>query len=278
MQAIPIVVVNGRDVDPEVVDWLRSDERIRFIVDPSADKRLATAIGRDLVKTPYFGFLDDDDELLPGALAMRVEYLERDPALDCLATNGIFARTTQTVPVFKETQDFRGNYRAPILRERNWLASCGALFRSASIEKKYFDELSAHREWTLIAYRIACNRNVLFVDVPTYRVNETPGSQSKTDTYVEAKSDMIARMLQWCTDPRERRVLERARGRAFHIAASHHRIKGQSGRAWQFHLKSVLAPGGLRYTPYTALLLAGCSLSLDRLREAFTPRRASLAC
>jgi hypothetical protein len=136
------------------------------------------------------------------------------------------------------------------------MASCGATFRTTSVAQKYFDDTPRHYEWTAIAFRIASSLNVAFVDESTYRVNETAVSLTKTASYVECRFDVPNDMLRWNVDPRRRPDILRKRAEAFHSACSYHRLNGNFRRAWSFHLKSLSSVYGLKYLPYTVLLLA----------------------
>lgn len=48
----------------------------------------ALIAGRRTVATPFYSFLDDDDELLPVAIDLRLAPLLADPAVDIVASNG----------------------------------------------------------------------------------------------------------------------------------------------------------------------------------------------
>src|SRR5262245_52048573 len=86
--AVPIVVVNGEVPDPTVLSELRANRRIRLIEIERAGISYALELGRQAIDTPWFAELDDDDLLLPGALALRLRELERRPDCDIVVTNG----------------------------------------------------------------------------------------------------------------------------------------------------------------------------------------------
>lgn len=199
VRARAIVVVNGPSFSRELVSQLQAEPRCTVHVDPSADKCAATRIGRALVRDPYFGYLDDDDELLPGALEMRARHLETDPEIDCIATNGEYETRGGVRPVLPNPEAFRAGLCRAILNQRTWLAAGGALFRAATIGERYFSDLPPHREWTLIGFRIASERNVRFVDETTYRIHDTAVSESKKPTYAEVKCEVLRAMESWLT-------------------------------------------------------------------------------
>jgi glycosyltransferase involved in cell wall biosynthesis len=251
-----IVVLNGDSYAPEVIAWLRAEPRIICAMLPGPDKPRATALGRSLVTRDFFSYLDDDDEYLPGGLARRAAFLAENPQLDCVATNGEYVVRGMTRPMLRKTDTFARDYIDSLLDGRNWMASCGATFRTASVSQKYFDNTTRHYEWTLIAFRIASTLNVAFVDEPTYRVHDTADSLTKTTTYMECRTDILEDMKRWNKRPQLGWKILRNRAVAYHSACSFHRLNGNFGRAWSFHLKSLANVYGVKYVPYTLLLLA----------------------
>lgn len=251
-----VVVVNGPHADPAIVARLQNDPRITCIVDYQAGKPEATAIGRLAVRTEFFTFLDDDDEFLPGGLALRARVLRENPELVCVATNGEYLRDGELEHVFRKSTRIAKDYAGLVLRHRNWLASCGGTFRSDRVGIEYFLDLPPHREWTLIAYRIASHLPVRFLDVATYRVHSTPQSQSKTQTYVESGVDVARAMMAWNTRPARIPAILRCENDAYRLACSYHRVMGDIARAWHYYRKSIMSPFGVTFLPYGALLLA----------------------
>src|SRR6185437_10339902 len=101
----------------------------------------------------FFAFLDDDDELLPDTLALRVQPLLRDGSLAAVVANGLRSVRGQpevaalTLPVDLEQAAER-------IMGSNWLASCGGLFRSARVGTEYFDGVTGHFQEPLSAGRL----------------------------------------------------------------------------------------------------------------------------
>lgn len=251
-----VVVVNGANPDPAIVARLQNDRRLTCIVDCQAGKAEATAIGRLSVRTEFFAFLDDDDEFLAGGLALRARALRENPELACVATNGEYVRDGRVEHVFRKKTRIAKDYAGLVLRHRNWLASCGGTFRSEQVGIEYFLDLPPHREWTLIAYRIASHLPVRFLDVATYRVHSTPHSQSKTQSYVESGVEVARAMMAWNTRAARIPAILRCENDAYRLACSHHRVMGDIARAWHYYRKSVMSPFGVTFLPYAALLLA----------------------
>ena len=135
--------------------------------------------GRSLVDTPFFGFLDDDDEYLPDAIAIRLAAFASDAAIDAVATNG-FTNIGGVDRVRHEHPDAAATDPLRALLRENWLASCGGLFRTDRVTVDFFDGVTRHYEWTVLGFKLAASRRVLYVDKPTFRVYDSPGSLSKS--------------------------------------------------------------------------------------------------
>lgn len=273
-----IVVFNGSDFDDGLLKWTQAQRHTRTFVLDRADKALATLMGRALASGDFFCFLDDDDEYLPGALAFRANYLAERPLLDCVATNGYYVSERRVRPVFAKAERFaREGYVESLLHSRNWLASCGGMFRSSTVPAAYFTNLTRHREWTLIAYRIATDLRVDFVNRLCYRVYNLAGSQSKRSSYVDAGVEVIDAMLAWPRGARYAAALRRQKARAYRGAASYYRICHDFGRAWSAYWRALRSPGGWRHAPYGALLMLRLTRPFkDVLRNARTSPGFSL--
>src|SRR5690348_6425889 len=68
-----IVIVNGDRVDPECFKQLRGMHNLKVVIQKEGSLPLALRYGRSLVSSPFFCFLDDDDEYLPGGLWQRLQ-------------------------------------------------------------------------------------------------------------------------------------------------------------------------------------------------------------
>ncbi len=242
-----IVVFNGFSVDADALNWAKAQPGTRCAVLEEPNKARATLLGRELAKGTFFCFLDDDDEFLPGAFAYATKILLANPELDCLATNGFYVTPNGTRCVFNQTREFEINgYANSLLRSRNWLASCGGMFRQRTVSTKYFENLPPHREWTVIAFRIATDLKVRFVNRLSYRVFSSPESQSKTASYVEAGTTALEAMLQWAKKPAHARAIRRRMSEAYHDTTSYYRLRSDFPRAWKAYWSSIRV-GGLKY-------------------------------
>lgn len=261
VQPIPLVVLNGTRASPAVERWLRRDERIRLIALEQADLPTALRVGRAAVDTPYFGSLDDDDELLPGALAHRVELLEHgdrgdDPSpADVVVTNGYRREDgTDRLNVPADAAVAADPLRS--LLEANWLLPGSWLCRSSTVHEELFDGMPRYLECTYLAARFATGYEMRWSGRPTvaYRLG-SPGAESRSRGYVVGQADALRRILELPLPADVERDFRRRIAVAYHGAAEYDRRSGDFGAAWRWHLASLRSPGGWRYLPYTRRLI-----------------------
>jgi glycosyltransferase involved in cell wall biosynthesis len=248
-----VVVVNGNLLDRLIFESLRSMPGliVQYKLEPGA--QLACRHGLSQATGEFVSFLDDDDELLSGALALRARALTEDSSLDFVVTNGF--RGPGTNPVLVQTQGIRQNPLTALL-DQNWMASCGGMFRRSTCGDEYFAGLPRYTEWTVLAYRLMlAGKQMSFIDVPTYRINDTPDSASKSPEFRRASIEVLEQLLAL---PLPTPVRARLRGR---MSVARHEVSvmdlenGNLHAAWRHHLLSLTAPAGWRYLPYTRHLL-----------------------
>jgi glycosyltransferase involved in cell wall biosynthesis len=255
VRAIPIVVVNGPAADPALLAALARSSDVQLVRLEAASLPAALRAGRDRVRSPYFAELDDDDELLPGALAARVETMEAHPDVDVVVTRGYVDHQGRRELNVADLEGFQADPLRALL-DHNWLAPCAGLFRTATIGTQYFADVPPYLEWTYLGLRFALERRILFLNRPTwvYRA-DTPRSLSKTPGYVLQQSASVDRLLALPLPRDVRRGFARRRGIALHEAAGLELDAGRPGAAWRWHLRSLAAAGGWRYTLYTRRLI-----------------------
>jgi glycosyltransferase involved in cell wall biosynthesis len=249
-----IAVVNGNRYDAGCFEALKQKDRVTVLYRSAGSAPLAQAAGREAVRTPFFAFLDDDDEYLPGALAIRLAPLLADPALDFVVTDGYRARGGRDELAVAD----RGMIAAdPLgaLCERNWMASCAGLFRTKTVTPDYFADPAPYMEWTYLAFRLAGRLAMRWLDTPTYRINDSPASLSKSEAYLQSELDILRRVLTLPLSAPARRAVRRKFGRACHVFAEQSRCHGSLARAWRYHLDSLVQPGGWRYLAYSRKLV-----------------------
>ncbi len=255
VRAIPIVVVNGPAADPALLADLARSRDVQLVRLEAPNLPAALRAGRDRVQSPYFAELDDDDELLPGALATRVGAMEARPDVDVVVTRGYVDHQGRRELSVRDLERLQADPLRSLL-DHHWLAPCAGLFRTATIGPEYFADVPPYLEWTYLGLRFALERRILFLNHPTwvYRA-DTPRSLSKRPGYVLQQSASLDRLLALPLPKDVRHAFARRRGIALHAAAGLELHAGRPWAAWRWHLRSLAAPGGWRYALYTRRLV-----------------------
>lgn len=245
-----LVVVNGDKFDPVLVEKLksRSDIRILQLSKPS----LTNAIfeGRKAIKTPFFSFLDDDDEYLPDSNLKRIIKLKSSPNCVMVASMGIRKYDDKSIP---SAYNLRAALLDPFgeLAINNWMTSCGGIFRADLVKSEVFRHIPQHHEWTYLAYKILTLGPFCIVDEACYVIHDTPGSLSKTSAYFQATADVLREILRLDLPPPVYRSVRLRLSKAEHDLASQALLNGFRIKAIRHHIASLLLPGGLTYIYFT---------------------------
>ncbi|MEO5814767.1 MAG: glycosyltransferase family A protein [Gemmatimonadaceae bacterium] len=250
------VVVNGQRFDTALFERLKADARIAVSYLDAGSYPAAVLHGRTLVTNPFFAYLDDDDEFLPGALRMRIAPMLEDASVDFVATNGYLNADDGTgdLIAYRPSPDIEREPVRELLRA-NWMQNCGHLFRTSSVTLDYFDGTTKYYEWTLLAFKLSQRLRMKFIDHPTYRKHDSPESLYKSAGVVEGSIVVLDMLAAMNDSPSLRSTLSRLRCSAFHATSDFHRVAGNYSQAWKFHLRSLGHVSGWRHLPYTRKLL-----------------------
>ena len=250
-----LVVVNGVRFDAEHLKTLKTRSDLSVHYELVGSLPLALHIGRSLIDTDFFGFLDDDDVYLPDALANRLGPMLEDGGVDFVASNGL--RREEGKPDIPFLTDVAGINDNPLaaLNTKNWLSSCGGLYRSAKVLASDIDPELYYLEWTFLAFKLAGTHRMVFVDKPTFCIYSTVGSLSKSEAYLLAEPVVLRKILALNLPKSVRQPLQYKLGRVHHNLAEYARRTGQLKLAWRHHLASLYFPGGRNYLTYTRYLL-----------------------
>jgi glycosyltransferase involved in cell wall biosynthesis len=253
VRAVPIVVVNGPDRDLELTRQLRADPRLRVATLDVANLPAALQTGREMVDTRWFAELDDDDILLPGALALRLQALLECPDLDAVITNGFRRSGAGDTPSIPEVRAVdRDPLRALVFGRISWLLPGSWLCRTDAVGPEFFEHMPSYRECTYLALRLAATRRIAILRHPTVVWHaDTPDSESKSPAYAFAGAVALRRMLELDLPPDVRVALRSRLAGACHTAANLHLREGQLREAWRWHFRSLVQPGGWRRALYT---------------------------
>ena len=252
----PVVVVNGPRVDESLCASIVARTGVTVLRREEGNVSAARRAGMRLVDGAYFGFLDDDDEFLPGALRTRAEQLDRDGAVDVVFTNGRVRTQDRDEPMAPPGQALDVRPVETFL-ESNWFASCGCLFRAARVDASLFETRHVYFEWSDLFFRlVAAKRRFAYVDAITFRKYEDhPVSMSRSDASRLAYPAFLAELVERPLPRTVRAALEQRFRRALQDASllclTRGNLRGAAGyHAW------CLMNGGWRYAPYTRKIVA----------------------
>ena len=256
VRAVPLVVVNGNRVDETLYSELQHRRDIRLFRREQPSAPAAVHFGVQQVTSETYACLDDDDELLPGGLASRLRVLDTEPRVDVVATNGLLnaAGTCAPLNTDAEMASFRADPLLSLL-QFNWLASCGAQFRTASVGAEYFDPSVQVLEWTYLAFRLAQTRQVRFIDDLTFRIHRTDGSASQSAEYYQGVTVVLKRMLSESMDASFTRGVRRKYAASLHAASMNALAGGERIVALRWFARCLATGTGLRYLPALRRLL-----------------------
>ena len=247
----PIIVVNGNRSEPALMAELSADPRITVL---RTEGRLpeANRAGRQAVSADYFGFLDDDDYLMPHAIRHRLDAAD---GADLVVSNGFVEVSGQRALHMPDPATIaRDPFTA--LSNHNWLHNCSALYRSSSFPESFLEGIPHDFEWTWLAYKAAATgKTIRFLDEPDYVYADTPNSMSKSRAFLDAELELYKMILAFDLPPRRRRTIRAKQARALHAASDRAIAAGDRKAAWRHHLASLVLPGGLKYLPFTRKLV-----------------------
>lgn len=252
-----MVAANGPKISPELIAKLSQCPGLQVVrfEEGSSPQALARAV--PLVKTDYFGFLDDDDELLPNALHQRLAKLQSQPEVDIVLSNG-YLHNSQRDQDYLQYLDKVPNNPLTAFFVENWLPSCGALFRRASVDPTYFQSYHPYAEWSWLAFRLALDKKrFCILNEPTFRVYaDTPASLSKSPEYRKSYISLYQKMLAVAIPSNVRRIIQKRLSQAHHDVSSYALAEGKLGQCVRHHILSLKHPSGWIFFTYTRHIIA----------------------
>lgn len=253
--ATPLIVLNGSQVSPQIKALVRADHRVQVVTQLEASLPGAYATGREAVETPWFATLDDDDVLLPGALARRIDELDRHPDCAVVVTNGYRRESGRDVLNIQPPIDVAADPLRALL-EHNWLLPGSWLCRSAMVGASLFTGMAPHLECTFLAARFVSSYRMHWIDEPTVVYNVgTAHAVTSSREYIVGQMDALRAILALPLPDGVRRAFHRRVAKAYHHAADYDWRAGALRSAWRWHLASLVEPGGWRHVTFTRHLV-----------------------
>lgn len=254
VRARALVVLNGAPDDAGLAAELAGDDRVRLITTSEAGLPGALHEGLHHVETSYFGSLDDDDLLLPGALKLRYAALERHPDRIVAVTNGYRREADGDVlHVAKGTDIQTDPLRA--LFNRNWMLPGSWLCRTTPKIADLFTEMPRYLECTYLGIRFSV-LGMVWIDTPTVvYTTGTPFSASKSREYLDGQSEALRQISALDLPAFAKRELRRRIAAALHRSANVALRAGDVREAWRWHFATLREPAGWRYMPFIRRLI-----------------------
>lgn len=253
-----LVVVNGHWADPVLLEKVTNLPGVKVLQIAEAGISIARLHGRRKVETPYFLFLDDDDELYPNALE------------ELLATFAASDSDTGLViaDAFNDYRNCKYGFdpsaaaieRDPLstLLDQNWLIVQSALFKTALAPAHLFDLETKSNECTMIAFNLALEKIKVRVNENALAlIHDKPDSESKTEHFITQESDVVKWMLTRDVPPEIKAKLRRKLAATFHNNSTYYLERRLFRKAMLAHVRSLLVPGGDPYFLYGRHILLG---------------------
>lgn len=250
-----IVVVNGTRYSDALVAKLRASSKGECAYVEKGSLPLALCTGRQMVASEFFTFLDDDDEILEDGLKTRLDVLRGNPNAAFVVSSGWLKTPDEELPqVDLNAKAIEADPLGCLLIE-NWMTSASGLYRTNAVTATDFEHMPSYLEWTYLGFRLGSRLGFRFIDTPTYRCYDLPGSVSKSRAYHAGMVPAIKTILELDLPENVRTALRRKLGAAHHACSHSEYQRGNYTGSWRHHLRSLLLPGGLRYLGYTRYLM-----------------------
>jgi len=253
----PLVIVNGSLSDPALVRELSDDGRLDVVRIPEGSLPGALRAGEAHTRSTYLTALDDDDELLPGALAVRVEAFERNRGIGAVVTNGIRRDAVRDTLHLHDLAPIRADPLGSMLRG-NWLLPGAWLVKREALPGPLFENIPPYLECTYLALRLATWFRIGFLDEPTVVwYTDSPLALHHSQAFLEGQAHALRALLELPLPDTVRAAYRRRISDAWHAVADQMLHDGRRPDAWLYHVRSLRSPGGWRYLPFTRYFLFG---------------------
>lgn len=250
-----IASVNGNKFHLEVCEWLKAQPDVIYIYNDIGSAPLAHIRGRELVKTPYFSFLDDDDEYLKHALDIRLKILEENQNVSLVVTNG-YSVTKNVQNIHYKNMCNVNEDQFYALYQENWLHNCNHLFRTADIKIELFKNHVQYLEWTWLAFKISiAGLKVVAMDEKTFLYYDTEDSLSKSDAYNGTFPKLAKKMLAMSPPKNIKSQITYKLAEHFHFYSVQLLKSGNVTMSLKYHLKSIFQYRGFKYLLYTRYII-----------------------
>lgn len=240
-----IAVINGSKCYSPLVTWLENQQKVKCLYQKIGSPPIAQLKGRKQVKAPFFGFLDDDDFLLPGALRNRLKAM-LDQQIDVVIDNGWKKNGNRKNKIISDIKACEVAPQVELLKS-NWMASCSALYRSESILSEFFKDFSYYMEWTYVAFKLTLEYKIKFIESYGYIVNVSYESLSFSREYIIGSAETIKKMLIISTEPSITRLLKKIYIDSIHDLFNLMLHENENRKAFKLYLQCLCSPYGWKF-------------------------------
>lgn len=251
-----IVVVNGINFDQCLFEKIKVNSGISVYYCSEGNVSKARYYGINNISFDAFGFLDDDDEILPNTLKYSYYLLNENPDTAVVVSNGYFHSSDDKIHVdagfYKDILDSQENS----FLEKNWFTTPAALYKINKIDKSIFDISYKYFELTYIFFKlIEKEYKIVFNDVVSYRYYEdTIMSASKLESYKVAYPEMLKIIMGMNLSEEVKYKLKDKYIVGLNGLSVYYLENNQFKLAVYYHLKCLFS-GGLKYFLYTRKVL-----------------------
>lgn len=251
-----LVVVNGERLDRNLFNKLKLDSRLSVFYLPEGNVSKARYHGIVQSNNNYFGFLDDDDELLPDSLRDRFDVLNADDSACVGVSNGYFFDIEDHLHVDGSFYQEILNSTAFSFLKKNWFASPAALYKKSHIDIKLFNINYSYFELSYIFFKLLeSHYKIAFFNIVAYRCYEdTVASASKSEAYRIAYPDMLKLILRMDLPQVIKVKLKRKYIVGLNSLSVYFLDNKKFKAAFLYHAKCLIN-GGFDYFPYTRRIL-----------------------
>jgi hypothetical protein len=245
-----VVIINGDRFDCLLKLELESLTEIECHYLSLGNFPEALRYARKMVNTNYFSFLDDDDELTTDSISNRLNIIKQSSCLDVVIGNGYRNNKNNVKSLVLDTDKIDRFNQDPIYslfqKRGNWLASCSGLYRTSSIPQKYFDDYAKYAEWSYLAVKIACYKNIKLIEAPCFIINETSESLSQGFDYYEAQYNYLFKLLDMKLPEKINNIIETKKVDMQHQLSVLCYENGEISKAWSYHWLSLRSLYGFK--------------------------------
>jgi glycosyltransferase involved in cell wall biosynthesis len=246
-----LVVVNGHRFDSVLLEQVSSMPRVKVLQIAEAGISIARLHGRRNVETPYFLFLDDDDELYPNALEELLGTFASSDSDTALVIGDAYNDYRNCNYGFKPSAAAIERDPLSTLLDQNWLIVQSALFKTALAPAHLFDLETRSNECTMIAFNLALEKMKVRVNEKALSlIHDKPDSESKTEHFITQENEVVKWMLTKDVPPVIRVKLRRKLAAAFHNNSTYYLERRMFLKSFRAHIQSLLVPEGDSYFLY----------------------------